>query len=72
MQADRFRAMNSEIILLAEGDIPQVVLGFIAAREFIETNEKRFTRFSDASELSQLNRSAGTWFNASHEMFEVV
>ena len=72
MQTDNFRAMNSEIILMAEGDLSQVLPGFMAAHKFIEENEKRFTRFSDQSELSQLNRASGTWFNASRELYEVI
>ena len=72
MQTDNFRAMNSEIVLLAEGELSQVLPGFMAARNFIEASEQRFTRFSDQSELSQLNRSSGTWFKASPELYKVI
>ena len=65
-----FRAMNSDIILAAEGEKTEA--GFEAARTLIEALEKRFTRFSESSELSRMNRSAGEWFSASPEMFEMI
>ena len=67
-----FSAMNTAIVLAAEGDPQQVTLGFHNAREFIEQSERRFTRFSDQSELSQLNRAAGQWFHPSADLFELV
>ena len=72
MQIERFRAMNSEIVLLAEGEVSQVQSGLAAAQNFIEASEKRFTRFSEYSEFSDLNRSAGKWFQASPDLFAVV
>ncbi len=72
MQTENFRAMNSDIVLVSEGEASQVAAGLVAAQNFIETSEKRFTRFSEQSELSKLNRSAGTWFAASSDLFEVV
>jgi len=60
--------MNTEITLAAEGDLSKVELGFKLAQDYIESSERRFTRFSDDSELSRLNRSAGTWFQASADM----
>ncbi len=72
MQMDSFRAMNSEIVLIAQGELSQVTPGFLAARTFIEASERRFTRFSEQSELSQLNRSAGAWLNVSPDLFEVM
>jgi len=72
MQIETFRAMNSDIALVAEGEASQVQPGFVAAQNFIEASEKRFTRFSEQSELAQLNRSAGNWFQASPNLFEVV
>ena len=72
MHTDFFRAMNSDIVLAAEGEMSQVAPGFAAVKDFIEASEKRFTRFSEQSELSALNRSAGTWFQASPDFFEVV
>jgi thiamine biosynthesis lipoprotein len=64
--------MNTGILLAGEGPQEAVEAGFSLAQKFIEDSEKRFTRFSSQSELSQLNRSAGGWFEASKEMFEVV
>jgi len=68
MEIYRFRAMNTEITLAAEGELSKVELGFKQAQDYIEASERRFTRFSDDSELSQLNHSAGTWFQASADM----
>lgn len=73
MQYDEFRAMNSDIVLAASGsDLALIKNGFLLTREFINRSEQRFTRFSEESELAQLNRSAGIWFQASAEMFQVI
>jgi thiamine biosynthesis lipoprotein len=72
MHSYEFRAMNTGILLAGEGPQEAVETGFSLAQKFIEDSEKRFTRFSSQSELSQLNRSAGGWFEASKEMFAVV
>jgi len=72
MLYEEFRAMNSAIVLAAEGDRKPVTIGFRLARQFIERSEARFTRFAESSELMQLNRSSGTWFQASPDLYEVV
>jgi thiamine biosynthesis lipoprotein len=72
MQIEYFRAMNSEIVLVAEGEASQVKSGLEVVQNFIEASEKRFTRFSEQSELSALNRSSGNWFQASPDLFEVI
>ena len=72
MQTETFRAMNSDIVLVAEGELSLVESGLVAAQNFVDASEKRFTRFSEQSELSALNRSAGSWFQASPDLFEVV
>jgi FAD:protein FMN transferase len=72
MEIEIFHAMNSNVVLVAESEAPQVTGGFVAARNFIEMSERRFTRFSEQSELSSLNRSAGHWFQASPDFFEVI
>jgi thiamine biosynthesis lipoprotein len=73
MLYDEFRAMNSDIVLAASGkDHDAINQGFSESRQFINQSETRFTRFTDTSELAELNRSAGTWFEASAEMFEVI
>lgn len=73
MNYDTFRAMNSEIVLAASGPDPdKIKAGFSLAREYIRQSEQRFTRFSTTSELAELNRSAGEWFHASPDMFELL
>jgi thiamine biosynthesis lipoprotein len=73
MLYDEFRAMNSDIVLAASGnDHVAIDHGFAELRQFINQSETRFTRFTETSELAELNRSAGTWFKASAEMFEVI
>lgn len=72
MLYDEFRAMNTGITLAAEGDTEAARAGFVAARGFIDESEERFSRFRETSELTQLNRSAGSWFTASPALFEVV
>jgi thiamine biosynthesis lipoprotein len=41
-------------------------------RSFVDACEARFSRFKEDSELSQLNRCAGSWFDASAEMFDLM
>ena len=72
MEYSEFRAMNSDILLGAEGSPGRVEAGFRAAREFILDSERRLTRFSEESELSQLNRSQGVWFSASPALFSLL
>jgi len=73
MLYDEFRAMNSDIVLAASGkDLAAINHGFSESRQFINQSETRFTRFTETSELAELNRSTGTWFQASAEMFEVI
>jgi thiamine biosynthesis lipoprotein len=73
MEYDQFRAMNSDIILAASGkDQALIKRGFYLTRDFIHRSEQRFTRFTDTSELADLNRSAGGWFVPSPEMFQVL
>ncbi len=67
-----FRAMNSDIVMAADGAPERASQGFIAARTFIAAEETRFTRFSQNSELARLNRAAGEWFTASRQMFSVL
>jgi FAD:protein FMN transferase len=67
-----FRAMNSDIVLAAEGEPESVHRGFAQAHELIAAYEERLTRFSETSELSELNRSGGKWFHASEDLFEIV
>lgn len=64
--------MNTDIVLAAEGDAESVHRGFAEARELVAAYEARLTRFSESSELSQLNRSSGKWFHASDDLFAIV
>ena len=68
----RFRAMNTDVLLVAEGNPDQPAEGFEKAQQFIQASEARFSRFLETSELSALNREAGTWFQASPELFAVI
>lgn len=72
MLFDSFRAMNTEILVAADGDAAAVHDGFRQVRDYVRTAEERFTRFSEGSELSQLNRASGAWFKVSPDMFEVI
>ena len=73
MHYDEFRAMNSDVVLAASGsDLVTIRNGFMLVRTLIIQSEQRFTRFSESSELAELNRSAGVWFQASAEMFQVI
>lgn len=72
MESYSFRAMNTGLILGAEGQPGEIQAGFKRARAYIEACERRFTRFSEQSELSQLNASSGSWFYASDDLFDLV
>ena len=72
MQLYSFRAMNTDILLAAEGRADDLASAFWTTQLFVEACERRFTRFSDDSELSALNRAAGSWFPASPQLLEVV
>ncbi len=72
MEYHRFRAMNSDILLAAEGEATRLSTGFKQVQTLFEDKERRFTRFSEDSELAKLNLSAGGWFHASAELFEVL
>ncbi len=72
MDYDNFRAMNCDIALAADGQPDRIARGFEIVRDFIAECETRFTRFSETSELAQLNRSSGEWCTASPELFDIV
>jgi thiamine biosynthesis lipoprotein len=72
MEYFRFVAMNTDILLAAEGSLETIQDGFERTTKFIRDEERRFTRFSTDSELSHLNQSAGAWFKLSVEMLEVI
>lgn len=62
--------MNTSVLLAAEGE--GAAAGMQAAKVFIDECEQRFSRFLPASELSQLNRSAGSWLQVSNELMEML
>jgi thiamine biosynthesis lipoprotein len=72
METVHLHAMNTDVLLAAEGQPAQLAAGFEEARQFIQEAESRFTRFTEASEISKLNRSAGRRFQASPDLFSVV
>jgi thiamine biosynthesis lipoprotein len=72
MKYDEFRAMNTTIQVAAEGDAEEVAMGFDIVRGYIAECEQRFSRFLPGSELTALNRSSGTWFNASIDLYDMV
>ena len=71
MQVVRFRAMNTSVLMAAEGQ-GTVRLGMKAAQDFIEASEKRLSRFLPESELSRLNRSPGMWVDVSADLLDLL
>jgi FAD:protein FMN transferase len=65
-----FRAMNTTILLAAEGE--HAIEGMQAARTFVDECEQRFSRFLPASELTDLNRSAGRWVPVSRDLMDML
>ena len=72
LEYDEFRAMNTTILVAAEGNRRDLEHGFKQVRKLIEESEQRFSRFREMSELTALNHSAGRWFEASAEMFSLL
>jgi thiamine biosynthesis lipoprotein len=70
IQQMEFRAMNTDILLAAEGR--RALDGMDATRLFIDDCEQRFSRFLPASELTELNRAAGDWYPVSSELMEML
>jgi len=71
MQSLEFRAMNTSVLLAAEGH-DWAMAGLNAARRFIEDCEQRFSRFLPESELSRLNRFSGTWVTVSDDLMDLL
>ncbi len=65
-----FRAMNTTVMLAAEGEL--AIEGMHAAKSFIDECEQRFSRFLPASEVTELNRSAGQWLTVSDDLMEML
>jgi thiamine biosynthesis lipoprotein len=72
VKSSTFRAMNTDISVLAPDDAPHFEATVETARETFETVEDCLSRFRPESELCALNRSGGTPFAASPLLFRVV
>lgn len=72
MRYHEFTAMNTSILLAAEGETSRVSLGFSAVERQVRNYEERFTRFQESSELSALNRSSGEWFMATPALYSIL
>jgi thiamine biosynthesis lipoprotein len=72
METHEFRAMNTQILLAAEGRPSRIQEGFERVEERVHALEGCLSRFQETSELSALNHSAGTWFNASPDLFTLM
>ena len=70
MDSTQFRAMNTDIVVMVEGNQAEQAFE-MAAAAFAEA-ELRFSRFIPDSELSRLNQSAGQWFTASPHLLQVL
>ena len=64
--------MNTEVLLAAQGQSPRLVAGLEKAQTLVTEGEERFSRFLENSELTRLNRAAGTWFHVSQDMLAVL
>jgi thiamine biosynthesis lipoprotein len=71
METLEFRAMNTSVLLAAEGD-HGFGTGLQEARAFIEECERRFSRFLPDSEVSWLNSAGGQWIKVSKELLELL
>jgi FAD:protein FMN transferase len=71
MKTLEFRAMNTDVMLAAEGQ-GWVDFGLQATQAFIHKCEQRFSRFIKESELSQLNRSEGKWATVSDDLLDML
>lgn len=72
MEYFEFRAMNTDIVLAAEGNPSELNRAFVDAHDLFNTYEARLSRFIPTSELARLNQSNGAWFAASDDMYELV
>jgi len=52
LEYDEFRAMNTTILVAAEGRWNDLERGFTQVRNLIEESEQRFSRFRETSELT--------------------
>lgn len=71
MQTLSFTAMNTAVLLAAEGP-EDVEPALHRAQTLIRGLEQRLSRFLPDSEVSQLNRSAGEWHPVSADLLELL
>jgi thiamine biosynthesis lipoprotein len=72
MLREAFRAMGTDVLVLADGPDRPFRAAAASVRDTFGREERRFSRFLAESELSRVNRSAGRWVRISREMAEVV
>lgn len=72
MEYHTFPAMSTTVTAAAQGSSGDVRAGFREVEALVAAYERRFTRFSEQSELSALNRSGGNWFPASPGLLAVI
>ena len=65
-----FRAMNTSVMLAAEGQ--RAIEGMYVTKSLIDECEQGFSRFLPASEVTELNRSAGDWLPVSDSLMEML
>ena len=64
--------MNTDILMAAQGQTKDLLSGLDKAQALVAEGEARFSRFLEDSELTRLNRAAGTWFRVSPDMLAVL
>ena len=72
MQRIEFQAMNCHMLAVVDGDIAEAGAVLAAVPAWFEQWEQCFSRFRPDSELSRLNRNAGSWVNVSTDLFSVI
>lgn len=70
LASSSFSSMGTDVAVLAPPSQLTAAVGIV--RPLFAAWDERFSRFRPGSELSRLNRSAGTSFSASEPMLEVV
>lgn len=72
MDTYEFTAMNTKVLLAAEGRPDRVSEGFRLVEEHVRRYERRFSRFVPESELNRLNQGGREWLEVSPELFEML
>ncbi len=67
-----FRAMGTEMFLIAPEAARGFDQAFVRVRETFERLEQRFSRFRSDSELSEVNRRSGAWTSVSEPFAELL